>query len=356
MIVLLEISAEQRPIVGGYFALKEILMTKKDRLFIENLFLDYQDHMGSRFDSLTDLFTALEEMNKRLEQSISSLEDQFTQQHNKILEMQTHIENAENQISIQSNKILELCSSTETHDTKLSQQIENVKREIILTKRSSKEAVWGEIFRDSIVNSKWLIDKRFYPGRWAVGYQYLYVLYRVLNSVKPQSILELGLGQSTCMIAQYANAYKKITHRVVEHDPDWISFFQDEFSVIGNTHLINMDIEQTFFQDEYNLFHYKNFKQRVGDIKYDFISVDAPFGATENEYSRVDILEIIPECLASSFVIMIDDVNRKGEQNTIKLIEKQLNAGNISFSSGKYTGDKDTYIIASQDNKFTCTL
>ena len=66
-------------------------------------------------------------------------------------------------------------------------------------------------------------------GRWAVGYQYLYVMYRVLNEIHPRRILELGLGQSTRMLGQYAAAHENVSHFVVEHDPEWIDFFQRDF-------------------------------------------------------------------------------------------------------------------------------
>ena len=38
-----------------------------------------------------------------------------------------------------------------------------------------------------------LINLSFSPGRGAIGYPVMYVLYRVLNEFKPTSILELGI-------------------------------------------------------------------------------------------------------------------------------------------------------------------
>ena len=43
-----------------------------------------------------------------------------------------------------------------------------------------------------------------FPGRWAaVGFPYLYVMYRVLNEVRPEMLLEIGTGQTTKMIWIY---------------------------------------------------------------------------------------------------------------------------------------------------------
>ncbi len=86
------------------------------------------------------------------------------------------------------------------------------------SKNINKEILWAETFNNTISDSNWLKDKSFSPGRWAVGYQYLYAVYRILNAVKPKKILELGLGQSTKLLNQYAKANKDVKHTVVEHD------------------------------------------------------------------------------------------------------------------------------------------
>ena len=53
-------------------------------------------------------------------------------------------------------------------------------------------------------------DKSFSPGRWAVGYPYLYVLYRALDEVQTAADPRTGPGQSTRMIAQYAAAHEDV--------------------------------------------------------------------------------------------------------------------------------------------------
>ena len=85
-------------------------------------------------------------------------------------------------------------------------------------KISSNTIIWAEIFNNVISNSSWLTNKSFSAGRWAVGYQYLYVVYRILNEVRPKNILELGLGQSTRLFGQYAASDVEVQHIVVEHD------------------------------------------------------------------------------------------------------------------------------------------
>lgn len=55
-------------------------------------------------------------------------------------------------------------------------------------------------------------------------------------------------------------------------------------------------------------------------------------------------------------MIMIDDTNRRGEQQTIELIKNTLEESGIEYLSGYYEGSKETCIIASVDNNFLCAL
>ncbi|MDR2865578.1 MAG: hypothetical protein LBV68_08220 [Spirochaetaceae bacterium] len=60
------------------------------------------------------------------------------------------------------------------------------------------------LFSNTIIDSVWLKYKSFSPGGWAMDNAALFTLYRILNDMSPQNILEFGLGQSSKMIHQYA--------------------------------------------------------------------------------------------------------------------------------------------------------
>lgn len=62
---------------------------------------------------------------------------------------------------------------------------------------NTRELLWAEIFHDTITGSKWMKDKRLKLGRAAIGYNLAYVLYRILDEIQPENILEMGLGEST---------------------------------------------------------------------------------------------------------------------------------------------------------------
>lgn len=261
-----------------------------------------------------------------------------------------------------SSEIIELLQSEKNILAKLLevQQAELEKVNEILSKTQetlskTNEVIWGQIFNNTITDSSWLANQTFSPGRWAAGYQFLYVLYRALNEARPKKILELGLGQTTRMISQYAAANRQVSHKVVEHDAEWAMFFKQDFTLSPQTELIQLPLVKRSYQGD-KLYAYKNFKNTFPNDKFDLISIDGPFGFLSKEYARMDILELLPDCLEKSFIIMIDDYERNGEQNTIKHIRKVLDKASVPYAFGNYAGQKHTAIITSDDLKFLCSL
>lgn len=222
--------------------------------------------------------------------------------------------------------------------------------------RSASENVWSSIFNQTIDSGSWLYDHTFSPGRWAVGYQYLYVMFRILNEVHPHKILELGLGQSTKMIAQYAKSFPDVSHQVVEHDSEWISFFVRNFALPINTKVIQLQREFVPYKDAHQVRVFKGFKEKFQNETFDFISIDAPLGGDMKQYARIDVLQMMPQILATDFIIMIDDCNRPGEQHTVRKMEEILQKNKISYSKGIYSGDKDCVVLAAESRKFVCSM
>lgn len=204
-----------------------------------------------------------------------------------------------------------------------------------------------------ISESNWLKIKNFSTGGMAVGNQYLYVLYKILDSGKFESFLDIGLGQTSKMIGQYAVYKENVRHIVVESDREWTEFFlksnEMRYSQIEYMDYIVKKVEGIPVRT------FSDFKNRLSGEKFDYISIDAPLGSCL--YSRIDILDLLPECLEKSWIIMMDDVNRSGEQRTLTEIEHILERYNIKYKESRYTGvAKEFAIIASYDNRFYCTI
>ncbi len=222
--------------------------------------------------------------------------------------------------------------------------------------KNTTEALWAEIFNNTITNSQWLVNKTFSPGRWAVGYPYLYVMYRVLNEARPKRILELGLGQSTKMIGQYAEAYADVEHIVVEHDPEWIKFFENDFQLSSHSQIVQLGREMVAYKEAEAVRVFKGFNEQFAGQKFDFISIDAPLGGDMKQYARIDVLTMLPLCLSNDFVIMIDDCERVGEANTLAEMEKTLQENDVSYKCGRYSGKKDCVLICAAHLGFLSSM
>ena len=219
------------------------------------------------------------------------------------------------------------------------------------------ETSWAAVYSDTVNQSQWYRDRAISPGRWAVGYPLLYTLYRVLNETRPESILELGLGQSTKMIAQYAAYYQPdVLHRVVEHDPEWVRTMERSFLLPETTSLVQLELAQTTYGEDTEVISYSDFPAQTGDRKYNLICIDGPFGGRAKHYARVDVLSILPHSLSESFAIILDDHNRHGEQNTGREIRRVLRQSGVPHHWTEYAGEKSVLIITSADLKFLTSM
>ena len=308
---------------------------------------EFREKMNEISDELTNIGCEINNLNLQLEHQNTMLNDiRKTQNQQEDILLKIKVAVLENEV---------LIKKIANNDKQISylQQILNLER---YNKRYNEENNWSAVFHDAIMGSKWLEKQDFCPGRWAIGYQALYVLYRVLNEVRPKAILELGLGQSTKLITQYAAANSEVYHVVVEHDESWIDLFKTTTQIAINTRILrkNLTIERWNGVDGIRV--YEEFSKDIIPGKYNLIVIDAPWGGDMKEYVRVDVARVLDQCLDDSFVILMDDYNRSGEQATVEYMKKVLEKKEIKFSFAKYEGAKDVAVIVSEDLKYICTL
>ena len=243
-----------------------------------------------------------------------------------------------------------------TTETLLEQKPDQMAERMERLEAKTDELIWASTFQSVTAKSSWFRNKSLAPGRWALGYPALYILYRVLNEMRPKNILELGLGQSTRMIAQYAAHYKGVRHTVVEHDKDWVAFCKKDMRLSENSGLVLLGREMVPFREAQSVRVFSGFADRFKDQSFDFICIDAPLGADMKEYARVDVLGLMPQILKKSFVLLLDDFERPGEQHTARAMEEALKDHGIPFAKGVYSGLKKTLILCSTDNRFFTLL
>lgn len=240
----------------------------------------------------------------------------------------------------------------------------NLSESINILNRNVNELIWANVFHDAIKGCSWLDTENFaiYPGRSAVGYNYFYVVFRLLNEFKPKKILETGLGQSSRLIGKYVATHENCRHDIVEHDADFAEVAQKNFNFSPASIFNLIDIRQVEFKNGSQtgtiiIYDEKSFKDVVDGNKYDFISIDGPFGYNNTApFSRIDILNYLPQCLNESFCIVMDDFERIGEKNTAAIIRDILTKNKIAFRDGVYPGSKDLYLLASANLSWLTTM
>lgn len=97
--------------------------------------------------------------------------------------------------------------------------------------KQNYELIWCETWHDTMRGMEWIQElPSVSPGRWAVGYNYMYVMTRILDAMKPHHVLDLGLGVSTQLFSTYFSyfGYDDGLHLIAEHDENWIKFYEIE--------------------------------------------------------------------------------------------------------------------------------
>lgn len=231
---------------------------------------------------------------------------------------------------------------------------EKIMNQLSYIEQNQRELLKANMFHDVIAESEWLKYKNFLMGGAAIDYACSYTLFRVLNQMKPQNILEFGLGQSSKLIHQYAS-YFGIPAVTFEHSEEWINFFKND---VGNQYDIKIEIaelEDVIYNGEATL-SYRGIREKLEGNKFDFVFVDGPYGFLHDHFSRPQIIDVVKNNLKDSFCIIMDDYNRSGEKETVAEVLKVLDEKGISYEQMVYSGQKEHILISSKDLYLLTTL
>jgi seryl-tRNA synthetase len=304
------------------------------RIFIESK----EEREQLRKEYQTERQQLLAEYQDRIARYTKILENS-EKKYAQIVELLNQMENSLCQTALDNRSLLE--NAHKTLDIKLSEQANElrvIKQKAEKAMRSASEAVWAEVFNNAIKNCSWLRDVSLSPGRWAVGYPYLYVMYRVLNEFRPKSILELGLGQSTTLINQYVRKFDGVSSITVEQDKSWIEFYCNATKLSKDFSIEHIKVKEVSFLDDDKCLVYDGLLDHLHGKKFDFISVDGPAHSRSDKYRRIDVINLIPEYLSDSFVIIIDDLDVPTCKASFELIIEKLQRCKIEHKVGMYHG------------------
>ena len=210
-------------------------------------------------------------------------------------------------------------------------------------------------FQMTMSDCEWLVQHNFSPGSWAMDNAGLFSVFRVLNNMRPKNILEFGLGQSSKLVHQYAHhAAHHAKAKTIEHDQEWMDFFLMEISGY-DVNIEKHDIAEIEIDEGKKTLTYTNLDNLLME-KYDFILVDGPLGY-EKFPARPQILDFVQNGMPEKFCILVDDVERNGEKETVNRIQQILNEQKREFLIREYVGEKNRHaIICSPDLRFLTTL
>lgn len=217
-----------------------------------------------------------------------------------------------------------------------------------------KELEWAHVYHDSIRSISYLEQLPLNIGRWAGGYAFFYVLHRILKDYKPETILEFGLGESSKFISTYITHYLPNTkHQIIEENQDWLTAFNTQFRLHENT---KISFCPSQFRDVkgFECNHYAGL-QNVVKSSFNLYVIDGPNGS--KRYSRYDLMYVISLLKPTDdFIILLDDFNRQGEQDTFEDVEAYFKSKAIDIVYKDYKGAKTLRVIASKGYRFVTTL
>ena len=195
-----------------------------------------------------------------------------------------------------------------------------------------REVVYQNLFDIQCRNRG--ITNEFYPVGAAASYGLMYLLFRVFAEQNIRSVVELGSGQTTLLIDRIK---KPGTHHTCyEHNPEWHARFAPRLSSCDYRlrPLENITIERRQVQ----------WYSDVEDHNLDLLLIDGPPGS--DRFSRFGCVKLIRSLTADDFLIIMDDGDRRGEQDTVAHIVAVLHDSKREFRMNQVHGRTTQTVIA----------
>ena len=215
------------------------------------------------------------------------------------------------------------------------------------------EILYGQKFSIFLSNSEWIHNKNICFGSWSAGSPFFYILVRILEKGNFNSILELGMGESSKLITQIVRHRELEKIIIVENDLQWYNFFKEDLLMVKTEILLLERIKKSVFGHEVS--YYDNLSVHLSGKKFGLVVVDGPQGS--ERFSRYQIVELIKnDLLNDDFIVIIDDAHRAGEKETIQATLAELDSQGRKYFTGRYSGLKDTFVICSESNYYFANL
>lgn len=207
--------------------------------------------------------------------------------------------------------------------------------------RPTMEIVYRELFLRDL--SRLGLEDRYYPVGSAANHSLLYLITRCFTELPVSHVVEMGAGQSSILISQLNDRLKKnAVITTVEHDPQWAARIQGQVKHRVETAAL---VPKTV--DGHRISHYGG-EYFDSSALYDFVLVDGPpaHGSKEMALNRIGAVELLEKNLAESFVIIVDDAERRGEDMLVDLIRRKLRKDGREFKDTAIMAAKQQHVFA----------
>lgn len=195
-------------------------------------------------------------------------------------------------------------------------------------------------------DTEWIRDKNIYLSDFAVDEAYMMHMIKILETYSFKNILDLGCGQTTLLLSQYAETHQADL-LTIESDTKLADKLQMEHPIVNVKKYVQYYHSVT---NEASMYLGLTRDLLLQKNKFDFISVDGPYGVNCEHMSRINILELISNGLmADNFVIMLHNINRMAEMNTAIACTSLLDALGIKYHKVISWFGRGTFIISNVD-------
>ncbi len=204
------------------------------------------------------------------------------------------------------------------------------------------EHIYQASYLDLARRTDWLKETPLSsPNGGTASFSLLYILLSILRDEEINRIMELGVGKSTVLLAQYAEHFKKELS-LIDDDEYWLQQTSKKSSyvlpVYAKLSPITVDNK-----------HISWYKCLPPSSNVNLLIIDGPMAyANRIKYNRIGALNWIPEILGDEFIILIDDTNRAGERLLVKEIVKKLDRNGLAAGKREIIGGNSQTIIATK--------
>ena len=186
-------------------------------------------------------------------------------------------------------------------------------------------------------------------------------LVKVLSLCKPNSILELGSGQTTKILAHYGRSNPSAQILTIEESPAWHSRLSIAIAPPTNhqyccSPLHASEVVLPNNRGVASTNWYSDGEALLLNRRFQLILVDGPTNYCRGDqfvpYSRSGLLPYLPSILADSFVVLIDDTENYGYLQTARAIRQSIVEAGRSVRAFEVHGVKSQTVLCSPDLQF----